>query len=103
MRIGEMVRADGGPPMKLVGVDAGEAECIWIDSEGSIRRRFCDASRLTPMWMTLGPKSLWPEGGNLDAVEIAREERAAASEKSRERKAAKKARRSNKTKRKAVA
>jgi hypothetical protein len=102
IRIGDMVRA-AGPPMKLVGFAAdGSARCLLIDQDGAIRYRYHDLKHLMPMWQSLQPRCLWPETGQLDLLEIDKEERAAQAARAAERKAAKKSRPSNKLKRRAL-
>lgn len=96
--LGQMVRAGSSAPMKVIDISDDVAECIWIDGNGTIRRRFHDMDHLTPMWMSLGPKSLWPEGGNLSEVEAEKEERAATTERKTKAKASRKAKRSNRIK-----
>lgn len=101
--VGQMVRAGGSAPMKVVDISNDIAECVWIDGNGVIRRRFHEIDHLTPFWMSLGPKSLWPDMSQIDLIEIEREERAAAAQRKAQRDAAKKAKKSNKLKRKVSA
>ncbi len=97
--IGAMVRAGGSQPMKVVGISGDVVECVLVDGNGIIRRRYHSADQLSPLWLSLQPKSLWPEITQLDVMAIAREEREATEAKKAERRAAKKSRRSNKIKR----
>ena len=97
--IGQMVRVGGSAAMKVINITNGIAECWWIDGSGSVRTRFHDVSQLTPMWMSLGPKSLWPEVTQLDLIEIEKEEQAAVEDRKARKKAAVKSKRSNKAKR----
>lgn len=99
---GQMVRAGGSAPMKVIDISDDVAECIWIDGNGVIRHRFHDIGHLMPMWMSLGPKSLWPEGGNLSEVEAEKEERAAVAARRAKAAVSRKAKRSNRIKRKAA-
>lgn len=99
--IGAMVRAGGSQPMKVVGISGGVVECVLVDGNGIIRRRYHSADQLSPLWLSLQPKSLWPEITQIDVMAIEREEREATEAKQAERRAAKKSRRSNKIKRKA--
>jgi hypothetical protein len=98
IEIGDMVRA-GGPPMKLIAVRHGIAECLLIDHEGRVRLRFHHIDHLSPMRLALQPRSLWAEVRQLDLIEIEEEERKAKAERRARRKAATKAKRSNKIKR----
>lgn len=98
IHFGQMVRVGGSAPMKVIDISEGVAECIWIDGAGKICRRFHDVDQLTPFWMSLGPKSLWPDITQIDLIEIEKEERQAAADRKASRKAAKKSRRSNKIK-----
>jgi uncharacterized protein YodC (DUF2158 family) len=94
-----MVRAGGSAAMKVVDISNNVAECIWIDGNGAIRRRFHYLDQLTPFWMTMGAKSLWPDITQIDLIAIEQEERQAVTERQATRRAAKRARRSNKIKR----
>lgn len=97
--LGQMVRAGSSAPMKVVRyVGDGTAECVWIDGNGIIRHRLHTIDSLLPMWMSLGPKSLWPDISQIDLIEIEREEREAKDVRRAARKASRKARRSNKLK-----
>jgi uncharacterized protein YodC (DUF2158 family) len=99
-----MVRADGGGPlMKIIDTDRGEARCIWFDQRGAVHVRRFDMDRLNPFWLSTGPKSLWPDITQIDLIAIEKEEREAAESRKAGRKAARKQRRSNKTKRRADA
>lgn len=100
---GQMVRAGGSAAMKVVDISDGIAECLWIDGNGTIRRRFHSVGDLVPMWMSLGPQSLWPEITDLDLIEIEEEERRAKIERALKAKASRKSKRSHKVKRKAAA
>jgi hypothetical protein len=101
--IGRMVRAGSSPPMKVIEVSDGVARCILVDSEGRIRRRFHHINQLSPLWLSLQPKSCWPEITAVDQIADEREERLALEAKERERRASKKSKRSNKIKRRAPA
>lgn len=103
IHLGQMVRVGGSAAMKVVDMAEGIAECIWIDGAGRIRRRFHDVEQLVPFWMSLGPKSLWPDMSQIDLVAIEKEERQAAEARRAARKASRKARRSNKIKSRTVA
>lgn len=97
--LGQMVRAGGSAPMKVVDLSNDVAECIWIDGNGCIRRRFHAVESLTPMWVALGPKSLWPESGNLSRVEEEKEERVATAARRAKAAVSRKPRRSKRIKR----
>ena len=102
--LGEMVRAGSSAPMKVISyIGYGTVECVWVDGNGVIRRRPHASDSLTPMWMSLGPKSLWPDMSQVDLIAIEKEERVAADERRAARKASRKARRSNKIKGRTVA
>lgn len=94
-----MVRAGGSPPMLVVGVESGIALCVFVDGNGIIRQRSHPVKNLTPLWLSLSPKTTWPESGNLDEVAIEKEEREARAARKASQKAARKARRSNRIKR----
>jgi hypothetical protein len=97
--IGQMVRAGSSQPMKVIGVTDGIAKCILVDSNGIIRRRFHHIDQLSPLWLSLQPRSLWPETTHIDILAIDQEERAAAASKKERQRLAKKSKRSNKIKR----
>jgi uncharacterized protein YodC (DUF2158 family) len=62
MQVGEMVRADGGGPMmKIVDKSNGHAECVWFDQRGAIHRRTYEMGELSPFWLSIGPRTAWPE------------------------------------------
>jgi uncharacterized protein YodC (DUF2158 family) len=104
IRSGQMVRAGGSPPMLLSNVDAdGQAECLVIDSRGGIRHRFFHVDQLVPLWLSLQPKSLWPEITQVDLIANQREEMLELHAKEERRRAARKSKRSRKVKRKPVA
>lgn len=104
MVVGEMVRADGGGPlMKIISRWNDQAHCVWVDQRGVIHRRDFDVNRLSPFWLTIGPRTTWPEITQIDLIAIDREERKAASAREASKKAAKRARRSNKLKRRSDA
>jgi uncharacterized protein YodC (DUF2158 family) len=96
MRYGEMVRIDGsGPLMKIVGERSGEARCVYFDQTGAIHSRYVNFDRLTPFWLSTGPKSLWPDITQIDMIEIEREERDARLARKAAKKLSRKSRRSN--------
>jgi hypothetical protein len=99
IRTGEMVRRGGGPVMRVADIFNDMARCILVDGHGRIGQRFHYVGDLTPLWLTLQPKSLWPDPGQLDALEIEREERAATQAKKIKNAASKKAKASRKIKR----
>jgi hypothetical protein len=88
--------------MKVAYIRDGYAECIFIDSHGAVRIRFVHVGQIRPMWQALQPRSLWPEVTQLDQIANEREERQILREKEEARRSAKRAKRSNKIKRKAV-
>ncbi|WP_194482490.1 hypothetical protein [Bradyrhizobium sp. CCBAU 53338] len=98
-----MVRAGGSAPMLIVGEDGGTATCVFVDSNGAIRKRSCLVGQLTPLWLSLSPKTTWPDISQIDVITIEKEERDAASARkatrAASRKAARKARRSNRIRR----
>lgn len=100
IKLGQMVRAGTSTVMKVVDIHNDIADCIWIDGNGNIRHRHHDLDGLSPFWLSLSPKTIWPEGGNLDLVALEKEQRSVAAQRkaSREasRRASRKARRSNK-------
>jgi hypothetical protein len=98
IREGAMVRGSG-PPMKVAFIKDSYAECVFIDSHGVVRTRFVHVASLQPMWQALQPRSLWPEITRLDQIANDREERQILREKEDARRSAKKAKRSNKIKR----
>lgn len=100
---GNMVRHGGGPVMKVADVFNGMVRCIMFDGRGQIRQRFFYEDQLTPLWLTLQPRSLWPDPGQLDLIEIEREERAAAEQRRLAKRASKVSHRSNKIKRRKTA
>jgi hypothetical protein len=99
MNIGTMVRSGASEPMKILGFHGEVAECVQVDGNGFIRRRYHPIRQLTPMVNSLQPRSLWPEITRLDQVANDREERRALAQKEAARKAKKKAKRSNKIRR----
>lgn len=78
IRVGEMVRRGGGPPMRVAMVFNGMCRCILFDGRGIIRQRFFYEDQLTPLWLSLQPRTFWPDPGQLDLIEIEREQLAAA-------------------------
>ena len=69
------------------------ARCCRIDQHGAVHLEWFDLSSLVPVHQALRPRSKWPESGNLDAVELAGEERAARIEALAERAAARRKKR----------
>ncbi|MCA6103938.1 hypothetical protein [Bradyrhizobium australafricanum] len=94
-----MVRAGNSAPMLIVEQDGGTATCVFVDSNGSIRKRSCFLDQLTPLWLSLSPKTTWPDTSQIDQISIEKEEREAAAARKVARQAARKARRSNRIKR----
>ena len=104
IQTGDMVKGDGTPPMRLLRIAAdGVAECLVIDADGVIRRHFHYAKHLRPMREVFQPRTCWKETNSSDLFEIEREERAAAETRRLKRRAARKAKRSNKVKRSVAA
>jgi hypothetical protein len=101
--VGQMVRAGSSVAMKVIAITNDIAECWWIDGNGVVRRRFYSLEQLTPMWMSLGPKCLWPDTTQLDLIAIEKEQRLIEEAKRAAKRASKKASRSNKTKRRTAA
>jgi len=103
MNIGEMVRAGASQPMKIIAISPhGIARCILVDSNGFIRWRYHPILDLTPLWLSLQPRSLWAETTQVDAIAVAREEEAAAALKQKQRRLAKRQKRSHKIRRRMV-
>lgn len=99
---GEMVKAGASPPMRFVELcDDGMARCLLIDDDGVVQDRFIYFRQLRPMREVFQPRTCWKETGQFDLIEIEREERAAAESRRLQRRAARKARPSNKLKRRA--
>lgn len=90
IRPGEMVRSNFGAPMKLVQIEDGIGECLLIDGEGVVRRRFVSVTSLNTVRESLRPKSLWPEISHVDLLAIEEEERIARNAKRAERSKTKK-------------
>lgn len=99
IREGQMVRRAGGPPMRVLDVFNGMVRCVTFDGRGFIRQRFFYEDQLTPLWLSLQPRSLWPEAGNLDLIESEREYQAALEDRRKAKAAARKPRTSNKIRR----
>lgn len=100
LRVGEMVKGDGTPPMRLLRIASdGVAECLVVDGDGVIRRHFHFANGLRPMREVFQPRTCWRETNGFDLIEIEREELAAAESRRLQRKSARKAKPSNKIKR----
>lgn len=76
MREGSMVRGDGRL-MRVVAIFHEFARCVWIDGHGTIRTKWFNRYALAPLSVAIGARSLWPETGNLDVLELEREEQAA--------------------------
>lgn len=93
-----MVRAGGSPPMLVVGRENGMTECVFIDGAGVIRHRTHPDGSIVPLWLSLSPRTTWPETSQLDLIAIENEERVAAEDRRKSRRAARKAKRSNKIK-----
>lgn len=89
--------------VRLALVENGWAWMQYIDPDGVIRVSSAPVSALIPLRNFLMPKTAWPKSGNLDEVELEREQQAIAAEKKAKRKAvrssSRKARRSMKIKR----
>jgi len=94
-----MVRRGGGPPMRVADIFNGMVRCIMFDGRGFIRQMFFYEDQLTPLWLSLQPRSLWPEAGNLDMIESEREHLAVLEERRRAKASARKSRSSNKIRR----
>ncbi len=93
------MRAGNSAPMLVVAEDGRTATCVFVDSNGSIRKRSCFLDQLTPLWLSLSPKTTWPDTSQIDLIAIEKEERQAAGARKAARQAARKARRSNRIKR----
>ncbi|PSO30218.1 hypothetical protein C7G41_19450 [Bradyrhizobium sp. MOS002] len=75
------------------------AICVFIDGNGIIRERSHPYEQLTPLWLSLSPKTTWPETSRFDVAAIEREEAEAKAARKAGKKIARKSRRSNKIKR----
>lgn len=84
--------------MRILDVFHDMVRCVAIDSHGRVHQHFCYDHELTPMWLTFQPRTLWPDPGHLDALEIEREEREAAAQRKARAATARKSRRSLKIK-----
>lgn len=92
MNVGAMVRArNTGPMMRITDRFRDMARCVFVDSHGRMHQRFEYVYDLSPFWLALTPRSLWPEAGDLDQVELEREQAAIAAERAVAKKTAKKA------------
>jgi hypothetical protein len=97
----DMVKGDGTAPMRLLRIASdGIAECLVVDGDGIIRRHFHHARNLRAMRDVFQPRTCWPETSSFDLVDIEKEELAAALSRRLQRNTARKAKRSNKIKRK---
>lgn len=101
MRDGSMVRCDGRL-MRVLQTFHDFTRCVWIDGHGNIRSRWFESDRLMSIEAAYRPRSLWPEPGQLEALETEREEQAARTEAVAAKAAARKAKRSNKIRRTAA-
>jgi uncharacterized protein YodC (DUF2158 family) len=99
MRAGQMVRHQGGgPAMRVLDVFHDMVRCVIVDGHGCIRQRFHYQRDLTPLWLSLQPRTLWPDPGQLDMLGIEKEEREAAAQRKAKAAISKKPKRSNKIK-----
>ena len=92
LREGEMVKGEG----RLMQIDLRFrrfARCRWVNGHGELHRKWFEAAHLVPFDLAMQPRCLWPEGGNLELLEIEREERAARAESIAARAAARRKRR----------
>lgn len=91
MRDGDMVRGEGRS-MRVVQTFHQFARCVWIDGHGAIRSRWFEKDSLISLESYMRPRSLWPDPGQLEALEFEREQEAARveaiTEKAKRRKAA---------------
>ena len=94
---GDMVRMEGRT-MRVIAVFSDFARCVFIDHMGRIQSRWHLIEDLDPLWLTLQPRSLWPELQALDVTEIVEEERRAAQAKKLKAAADRKAKRKHKGK-----
>lgn len=93
MVAGDMVLGEGATPMRLVRIADGVAECIVVDLDGRIRRRFHEAKHLRPVREMMQPRTCWTDTNHVDVVAIEQEERAAAESRRLQRRAARQAKR----------
>ena len=100
---GSIVRADATPPMLVRDFEGRLVRCWFVDGAAVLRNRFFDIDSLTPLEVSLSPKSTWPEVHHLDLLEIEEEERRAAEERKVAKRKARRAKRSLKLKRKKAA
>jgi uncharacterized protein YodC (DUF2158 family) len=103
IRRGGVVRTDGSPPMLVASFHGPMVQCWFVDGAAVLRKRFYDIDSLTPLEVSLSPKSLWPDITQLDLLEIEAEERKAREEAKIAKRKAKRAKRSQKLKRKKAA
>lgn len=101
-RDGQMVRG-AGRLMQVVLTFQDYARCRWIDGRGRLCERWFYSNQLMPLYLASGPRTVWPDPGQLELLEIEREERGARVAAVAEKAARRKAVRSNKIKRKAAA
>lgn len=99
IRHGVMVRADASPPMLVVDIWDGIARCWLVDGAGALRTRFYPVADLTPLWLSLSPRSLWPDITHIDLLQAEADGVRAAQERVLARRRAKRARRSLKIQR----
>lgn len=98
---GKMVRGDGRL-MKVVQTFHQFARCRWVDPHGYIRSKWFERDRLVSLEAAIRPRSLWPDPGQLELIEIEREERTARAAQVLAKAAKRKVRRSKRIKRSAA-
>jgi hypothetical protein len=62
---GDMVRRGNGPPIKVVDIFRGMARCLQVDQHGRIKQVFVYLRELDPLWLSTGPRTLWPDAADL--------------------------------------
>lgn len=72
------------------------ARVIWVDNRGRICSRWRYINELVPLHVAYGPRSTWPERGDLDRRQDEQDEREARVAEQARQKAARKARRKRK-------
>jgi hypothetical protein len=98
IRVGDMVRHAGGPPMLVRHIYRGAACCVLVDQHGRVRWRVVPVREVQPLWLSIGPKSVWPAPDRIVITED-EDKRAIVPSAARSRKATK-PKRSHKLKRK---
>ena len=89
LRTGDMARASSGRLMKICDISNDIALCLWFDGRGAIHEREYDIDALRPFWLSVGPRTLWPEVNQIPdepfatTAALARKQRRAAAKRSK--------------------